>query len=67
MKKTARPLTKRTREDVIYTRPLSVESQIKYVLTLNLPSLKKKLEIGNPKQTNYLLSETLVYLVRDSI
>ncbi|MXZ08335.1 MAG: hypothetical protein F4Y79_02725 [Gemmatimonadetes bacterium] len=62
----ARPLTKRDSAGNLYVRPERVEAQINKILSRDLAMLKHRLSITDAQLPNYLLSECLVYLIRDS-
>jgi hypothetical protein len=62
-----RPLTKIDRYGTLYVRPPTVETQIAWALTLDIPTLSRCLSIGDSRSPYYLLSECLVHLVREAV
>ena len=63
---TARPLTKRHSAGNLYVRPERVEAQINEILCQDLATLKHRLAVTDDQLPSYLLSECLVYLIRDA-
>ena len=62
----ARPLTKLTRKGKLYIRPARIEANIDRALAEDLATLKLRLQVTDPGATDYLTSECLVHLIRDS-
>ncbi len=62
----ARPLTKRNSDGNLYVRPERVEAQINKILSQKLATLKHRLTVTDAQLPNYLLSECLVYLIRNA-
>lgn len=62
----ARPLTKRDSARNLYVRPKRIEAQINEILSQDLATLKPRLAVTDNQLPDYLLSECLVYLIRDS-
>ena len=63
----ARPLTKLTKTGTLYTRPAPVEANIDEALAEDLPALSRRAQVTDPGSPDYLRSECLVHLIRDSI
>jgi len=63
----ARPLTKRTKGGVLYSLPPAVETDIDRALLDDLATLRRRLLITERASPDYLQSETLVHLIRESI
>lgn len=62
-----KPLTKRRRDtDVVYTRRPDAELQIEKVLSLEKPQILAMLENHRRDEADYLLDETLCYLLREA-
>lgn len=63
----ARPLTKRTNGGELYRRPRDVEVEIDTVLPSDLVTLRRRLLVTQQGAPDYLRSETLVYVIRESV
>jgi hypothetical protein len=63
----ARPLTKLTRTGTLYTRPTPIEENIDGALAEDLPALCRRAHVTDQGSPDYLTSECLVHLIRDSI
>lgn len=63
----APPLTKRTAQGTLYTRPPEVEAQLDEVALLSLAELKARLDVTKPERDGFLRHETLVHLLRRGI
>lgn len=63
----ARPLTKLTKTGTLYTRPAPVEANIDEASAQDLPTLSRRAQVTEPDSSDYLRSECLVHLIRDSI
>ena len=62
-----KPLTKRTRQGVLYVRRVDAEIQIKKVLALGEPQILAMISAGRYRDDpDYLLDETIVYLLREA-
>lgn len=62
-----RPLTKRTKGGALYSRPPAVETEIDATLPDDLATLRRRLLVTQKGAPDYLQSETLVHLIRESI
>ncbi len=62
----ARPLRKVSKKGHVYTRPGSVETNIDGALGDDLPTLKRRLAVKDRYSPDYLTSECLVHLIRES-
>lgn len=62
----ARPLTKKDKNGVLYVRPASVESVIDALAGKDLDSIKGRAEIRSPNSSQYVPSESLVFVIRDA-
>jgi hypothetical protein len=60
----ARPLTRRTRTGICYTRPTNIEAVIDVALALDWPALQERALVRDRRATDYLPSECLVHLIR---
>lgn len=63
----ARSLTKSDRTGKPYVRPANVEANIDGVLALSASDLADRLAIRDPKSSDYIMSESLVHLIRRAI
>lgn len=63
----ARPLTKRKKDGTLYTRPPDVEAHIDRSISLTESELRTRLLITDPLDPRYVLSECLVYLIREGV
>ena len=63
----ARPLTKKTADGELYTRPIDVEQQIDEALSLPSTELRERLKNLDRNCSSYLRSECLVHLIRVAI
>jgi hypothetical protein len=63
----APPLTKKTAQGNVYTRPSDVEAQIDEATLLSSADLKMRLAIASPVMKGFLRPETLVHLLRKGI
>src|SRR5579872_5497493 len=63
----ARPLTKKKKDGTPYVRPASVEANINGALGQDLATLKNRLQVTDATLPEYLGSECLVHLVRESM
>jgi hypothetical protein len=61
-----KPLTKRTRQGDLYVRRADAEMQIEKVLTLDESQLLSMLTGKRRDEADYLLDETIVYLLREA-
>ena len=61
-----RPLTKRTKKGALYVRPRAVETAISAALREGWTTLSRRLKIKDLRSTEYVSSECLVHLVRDT-
>lgn len=62
-----RPLTKRTVDGELYTRPSRIEGEIRTVSELSPEILQERLNVTKPGTPGYISSECLVYLIRGAI
>ena len=62
----ARPLTKKSKEGELYTRPPAVETQINEWLLDDLPTLNRRLLVTDKTSPDHLRSETLVHFIREA-
>ena len=62
----ARPLTKKDKQGVLYTRPAAVDGTIDALTAQDLDAIKRRAEIRNRDSSQYLPSECLVYMIRDA-
>ena len=63
---TARPLTKRNSAGNLYVRPKRIEAQVNEILSQDLATLRRRLAVNDDQLPDYLHSECLVHLIRDS-
>ena len=61
-----RPLTKRTKKEVLYVRPRAVETAIGAALREDWTTLRRRLKIRDSRSPEHLSSECLVHLFRDA-
>lgn len=61
-----KPLTKRTGQGKLYVRRPDAEMQIKKIVTLDTPQILAMLENKHRDEPDYLLDETIVYLLREA-
>lgn len=61
-----RPLTKTSKDGEVYSRPKTVEKNIKSAIGLGIEVIKARLKEEKPRSENYLKSECLVYLFREA-
>jgi hypothetical protein len=62
----AQPLTKLTRKGKLYIRPAPIEANIDGALAEDFATLEVRLQVTAPGVPDYLTSECLVHLIRDS-
>lgn len=62
----ARPLTKRNKDRVLYTRSHAVEANIDDALSQDLSTLRRRLLVTDKAAADHLPSESLVHLVREA-
>jgi DNA-directed RNA polymerase specialized sigma24 family protein len=62
----ARPLTKKDKQGVLYTRPAAVDRIIDALTGQDLGAIVHRAEISNQDSSQYLPSECLVYAIRDA-
>lgn len=61
-----KPLTKKNKKGDVYTRPKTVEENIESAIGLDIESIRARLKEEKSDSENYLKSECLVYLFRES-
>jgi hypothetical protein len=63
----ARPLTKLTKTRTLYMRPAAIEANIDGALAQDITTLSRRAQVTDRGSPDYLTSECLVHLMRDSI
>jgi hypothetical protein len=58
-----KPLTQRTKEGILYSRPAEIEKQISQALTLLPDAVIIRAQISNSEDPGFLKEESLVYLI----